>query len=248
MVLNLVVGKVKTRDKTFLAEKFKFIVVPSVCGNESSWNSAKADLWELLVCCWLSWAWQGHREILSDIAVIPAGSCGWTGLPGAQQHLPKLLWASSAFTLPFLMLLKSQECPEATGGGLLETKPWLSYISKTILISSPVGSFAISVFCFSEFLVKIFLFLLLQVPSINEGGEWQQLCFQGWIILIFCLYTYCSVTCRALFWVAGAGVTWGPLQWHKAGCRWQLHSWPWITIVSPYYLQSVWLKCIKVAF
>lgn len=36
MVLNLVVGMVKTRDKTFLAEKFKFIVVPSVCGNESS--------------------------------------------------------------------------------------------------------------------------------------------------------------------------------------------------------------------
>lgn len=40
---------------------------------------------------------------------------------------------------------------------------------------------------------------------------------------------------------------WGHLQWHKAVGRWQLHSWPWITIISPYYLQSVWLKCIKVA-
>lgn len=35
MVFNLVAGMVETCDNTFLAEKFKSLAVPSVCGNDS---------------------------------------------------------------------------------------------------------------------------------------------------------------------------------------------------------------------
>lgn len=106
MVFNLVAGMVETFDNIFLAEKFKSLAVPSVCGNDSFWNSNRADLWELLVSCWPSLACQWHTLLCSQPGALAGGVT--TGLPTGPPQ------ASCASTLPFLILLKNQQCPEAT--------------------------------------------------------------------------------------------------------------------------------------
>lgn len=139
MVFNLVAGMVETFDNIFLAEKFKSLAVPSVCGNDSFWNSNRADLWELL--CFLL-AQLGLP--VAHTAELPAWSFGWRCQDRAPNRTsPSLLCFHPAILDPF-----EKPAVSRSHWWLLETKPWLSYISKTILISSPVGSFAISLLFF----------------------------------------------------------------------------------------------------
>lgn len=111
-------------------------------------------------------AWQWHTEApwhCCDPSLAASAGGVRTGLPGSQQDLPKteppLL--SPCHTWSFWKARCVQE-PLVT----LRNKLWLSYISKTIVISSPVGSFAISVF-------QNFLLNKLFVPSFaNAVNKW----------------------------------------------------------------------------
>lgn len=117
MVFNLVAGMVETCDKTFLDEIFKFIVTPSVCGNVSFWNCNKPAHWKLLISCWLSFGLAVAHGGSTTLLWSQPGSFGWRCQDRAPWFPagPPKDWASSAFTLPHLVLLKSQVCPGATG-------------------------------------------------------------------------------------------------------------------------------------
>lgn len=117
MVFNLVAGMVETCDKTFLDEIFKFIVIPSVCGNVSFWNCNEPAHWKLLVSCWLSFGLAVAHGGSMTLLWSQPGSFAWRCQDRAPWFPagPPKDWASSAFTLPHLVLLKSQVCPGATG-------------------------------------------------------------------------------------------------------------------------------------
>lgn len=116
----------------------------------------------------LAQLWLGSgTQSLHDIAVIPAWQL-WLELPGQGSLLPSrtsqrlsLLCFHPAMLGPF-----GKPGVSRSHWWLLETKLCLSYISKTIVISSPVGSFAISVF-------QNFLLNKLFVPSFaNPVNKW----------------------------------------------------------------------------